>query len=207
MNLNTNKNRNLHGNVPDTCPAALLLVDVINDLNFPGNSNLLKVAPRLGQNIANLKVRCKKVGIPSIYANDNRDRWRSDFPAVLSHCMKPDAPGRELVKRLVPDESDYLVLKPKHSAFYATPLETLLSYLGVKTIILVGLTTNACVLMTAGEAYIRDLNLYVPPDCVAALDPKSHRNALHLVKESFDARTVPSKKIDLKKPVQGSVRG
>jgi nicotinamidase-related amidase len=61
----------------------------------------------------------------------------------------------------VPDESDYLVLKPKHSAFYATPLETLLSYLGVKTIILVGLTTNACVLMTAGEAYIRDLNLYV----------------------------------------------
>jgi nicotinamidase-related amidase len=207
MNLNINKNRNLHGNVPDTCPAALLLVDVINDLNFPGNSNLLKVAPRLGQNIANLKVRCKKVGIPSIYANDNRDRWRSDFSAVLSHCMKPDAPGRELVRKLLPDESDYLVLKPKHSAFHATPLDTLLSYLGVKTIILVGLTTNACVLMTAGETYIRDLNLYVPADCVAALDQRSHRDALHLMKRSFDARTVASKKIDLKRLAQGPDRG
>src|SRR3982074_946768 len=150
MNSNTHKNRNLHGNVPDMCPAALLLVDVINDLDFPRNSHLLKVAPRLRKNIAPLKLRCKKVGIPSIYANDNRDRWRSDFSAVLSHCMKPGAPGREFVKRLLPDETDYLVLKPKHSAFYATPLDTLLSYLGVKTIILVGLTTNACVLMTAG---------------------------------------------------------
>jgi nicotinamidase-related amidase len=206
MNSNTHKNRNLHGNAPDTCPAALLLVDVINDLDFPRNSNLLKVAPRLGQNIAALKMRCKKFGIPSIYANDNRDRWRSDFPAVLSHCTKPGAPGREFVKRLLPDETDYLVLKPKHSAIFATPLDTLLSYLGVKTIILVGLTTNACVLMTAGEAYIRDLSLYVPPDCVAALDHTSHRNALHLMRESFDASTVPSKNIDLKRLAQGSAR-
>src|SRR5260370_6760397 len=116
MNSNSHNNRKLHGSVPDTCQAALLLVDVINDLDFPRNSNLLKVAPRLGQNIADLKVRCKKVGIPSIYANDNRDRWRSDFSAVLSHCMKPDAPGRELVKRLLSDETDYLVLKPKQSS-------------------------------------------------------------------------------------------
>jgi hypothetical protein len=36
-------------------------------------------------------MRCKKVGIPSTYANDNHDRWRSDFSAVLSHCMKRDA--------------------------------------------------------------------------------------------------------------------
>jgi nicotinamidase-related amidase len=49
---------------------------------------------------------------------------------------------------------------------------------------------NACVLMTAGEAYIRDPNLYVPPDCVAALDDASHRNVLQLAQMSFNARTI-----------------
>jgi nicotinamidase-related amidase len=199
MNSNSQKNQNLHGNVPDTCQAALLLVDVINDLDFPGNSSLLKKPPRLGKNIADLKMRCKVAGIPSIYANDNRDKWRSDFSAVLSHCMQRDSPGRPFVGRLVPDEMDYIVLKPKHSAFYATPLDTLLSHLKVKTIILVGLATNACVLTTAGEAYVRDLNLYVPPDCVAALDDTSHRNALQLMNKSFNAKTILSKKINLRK--------
>ena len=206
MNPNTQKNRNLHGNVPNTSSCVLLLVDVINDLDFPGNSRLLKMALRLGRNIADLKMRCKKAGIPSIYANDNHDRWRSDFSAVLSHCTQRDSPGRPLVTWLVPDETDYVVLKPKHSAFYSTPLDTLLSYLRIRTIILVGLTTNSCVLMTAGETYVRDLNLYVPTDCVAALDNTSHRYALHLMKKSFNARTVPSKKIDLRKLAQDPAR-
>lgn len=206
MHPNTRKNRNLHGNVPDTSSCALLLVDVINDLDFPGNSRLLKMASRLGRNIADLKMRCKKAGIPSIYVNDNHKRWRSDFSEVLSHCMQQGSPGRPLVTRLVPDETDYLVLKPKHSAFYSTPLDTLLSYLGIQAIILVGLTTNACVLLTAREIYVRDLNLYVATDCVAALDNKSHKNALHLMRKSFDAKTVSSKRIDLRKLNQGRAR-
>jgi nicotinamidase-related amidase len=205
MNPNTQKNKNLHGNAPDTCAVALLLVDVINDLSFPGNSSLLKKASRLGKNIADLKMRCKKARIPAIYANDNRDRWSSDFSKVLSHCMHRGSPGRDFVTKLIPDDADYVVLKPKHSAFYATPLDTLLSYLEVKTIILAGLTTNACILMTAGEAYVRDLNIYVPSDCVAALDDMSHKNALQLMKEGFNAKTVPSKRIDLRKLVR-SVR-
>jgi nicotinamidase-related amidase len=202
MNPNTRKNQNLHGNTPDSCPVALLLIDVINDLDFPGNSRLLKKAPQLGKNIAELKMRCRKAGIPAIYANDNRGRWRSDFSKVLTHCTQRDSPGRTFVTRLIPDDTDYLVLKPKHSAFYATPLDTLLSYLEVKTVILVGLTTNACILMTAGEAYVRDLNIYVPPECVAALNDTTHKNALQLMKTSFNVKTVRGKQIDLRKLVR-----
>jgi|ERR1700730_9765010 len=64
---------------------------------------------------------------------------------VLKRCLRRDAPGRQLVKKVVPDAADYVVLKLKHSAFYATPLETLLSYMKAKAVILVGLTTDACI--------------------------------------------------------------
>lgn len=92
-----------------------------------------------------------------------------------------------------------MVLKPKHSAFYSTPLDTLLAYLKTKTVILAGLTTAACVLLTAGEIYVRDLGLFIPADCVAALSKADHRRALAIMRTSFQADSTLSKKLDLKK--------
>jgi isochorismate hydrolase len=119
------KRNDLHGNVPDHYPVALLLVDVLNDLDFPGGEKLLTKAPALGKNIGALKRRCRKVGIPAIYVNDNRGRWRSDASDLVKQCLSDDAPGRTLVEPLLPLPDDYIVLKPKHSAFYATPLDAL----------------------------------------------------------------------------------
>jgi nicotinamidase-related amidase len=192
-------NDDLHGNVPDSCPVALMLVDVINDLDFPDNGPLLKAAPALGERLAKLKARCAELGIPAIYVNDNRNRWRSDFPAVLDHCLEASSLGRTLVEKIVPGPRDYIVLKPKHSPFYNTPLDTVLAHLHAKTIILAGLTTNACILSAAGEIYIRDLNLFVPSDCVAALDPALHRKALAVMAKSYRAVTTPSNRLQLRR--------
>jgi nicotinamidase-related amidase len=195
MNRPVRKNEDLHGNAPDSCPVVLLLVDVLNDVDFTGNSRLLKSIRSLGKNIAALKKRCKDAGVPVIYVNDNRDKWRSDFSVVLAHCLRPDSPGCPMVSQLIPEASDYIVLKPKHSAFYATPLDTLFSYLKVKTVILAGLITNACILSTASELYVRDLDIYVPSDCVAAPIKRTHRYALELMKISFDVDTTSSTKL------------
>jgi nicotinamidase-related amidase len=192
-------NDDLHGNVPDSCPVALMLVDVINDLEFPNNRALLRAAPTLGQRIAKLKARCADVGIPTIYVNDNRNRWRSDFQAVLDHCLDASSLGRPLVEKLVPGPRDYIVLKPKHSPFYASPLEAILLHLHTTTVILTGLTTNACVLSAASDIYIRDLKLYVPSDCVAALDASLHRKALELMEVSYGAVTTPSSRLQLQR--------
>jgi len=198
------KNKDLHGNVPDNCSAALLLVDVLNDLDFPDNSALVKVAPLLAGNISRLKSKCKQAGIPAIYVNDNFGRWRSDLTAVLSNCLRPDSLGARMVAKIVPEADDYMVLKPKHSIFYATPLDTLLSYLKTKTIILTGLTTNACILISASEIYIRDLQLCVPSDCVAAQSMREHRNALQLMRKSFRADTTPSTQLNLRNLLRSS---
>jgi nicotinamidase-related amidase len=88
---------------------------------------------------------------------------------------------------LVPDEDDYFVLKPKHSGFFSTTLDTLLDYLGVKTLILTGLTGDNCVLFTAHDAYLRDFHLIVPSDCVASIDPAENSHALRQMQRLLKA--------------------
>lgn len=190
-------NDDLHGNAPDRSPVVLLLVDVINDLKFPKNENLVRECGELGKHIAALKRRCKKAEIPTIYVNDNRGKWRSDFSEVVRQCLHRSAPGRRMVKQLVPETPDYIVLKPKHSAFYATPLDVLLEYIGVQTVIIAGITTNACVMITASDVYVRDFRLLVPSDCVAALTDSEQRDALKLMEANFGADTTPSAQLDL----------
>ena len=187
----------LHGNVPDQSQVVLLLIDVINDLSFPDNKDLVRRSIALAKSIAKLKTRCKKVGIPAIYVNDNRGRWRSDISAVLRHCLRAQSPGRQMTKLLVPEPEDYIVLKPKHSPFYASPLQTILDYIGARVAIVAGVTTNACVLIAAGDLHVRDFQLFVPADCVAALTDREHRRSLDVMKNSFDADTTSSPRLNL----------
>ena len=151
-----------HGNAPDTSAAALLLIDVINDFDFPEADELLRFARPMAERIAELKDRSKKAGIPVLYVNDNFGRWRSDFKGQVEHCLKSEAKGRDIVELLQPDDDDYFVLKPKHSGFYASSLEVLLGFLGSRTLILTGVAGNICVLFTANDAYMRDYKLVVP---------------------------------------------
>jgi nicotinamidase-related amidase len=158
----------LHGSAPDHSAAALLLVDVINPLDFPEADDLLRLAVPAADRLAALKRRAAAAGVPTIYANDNFGRWRSDLNAVVERCLEPGCKGRPLAERLRPGPDDYFVLKPKHSAFFSTTLDTLLRYLGTRTVIVGGFAANICVLFTANDAYMRDLKLAVPADGVAS---------------------------------------
>jgi len=191
------KNPDLHGNAPDDAPVALVLIDVINDMEYPGGDELLVQARPMAERLAALKRRARAAGIPVIYANDNFGRWKSDFATLVRHCTEDDVRGRPVARLLVPDADDYFVLKPKHSAFFATPLETLLKYLGATTLILTGMTGDMCVLFTAADAFLRDLHLVVAEDCVASIDPEANRHALRHMARVMDADVRPSTTIDL----------
>src|SRR5262245_48344624 len=124
------KNPDLHGNVPEQSSVALLLIDVINDLEFAKGERLLPAALVMADAISRLKAQAQKAAIPAIYVNDNFGRWRSDFNVQVEHCLQSRR-GQHLVERLRPGEDDYFVLKPKHSGFFSTTLDTLLAYLEV----------------------------------------------------------------------------
>jgi nicotinamidase-related amidase len=191
------RNHDLHGNAPDTCAVALLLIDVINDLEFPRGRALAKTAVPAAARIAALKRRARKAGIPVIYANDNFGRWRSDFSEVVEHCLHDGVRGQPLAELLAPDREDYFVLKPKHSAFFSTTLATLLKYLKVERLVLAGFTGDACVLISAVDAYMRDFELFVPSDCTASKSPAENRRALAYMARALHADTRASARLNL----------
>jgi nicotinamidase-related amidase len=188
----------LYGNAPDHSPVAVLLIDVINDMEFDGGEKLAARARSIGPKLAALRQRARRARVPLIYANDNFGRWRSDFSAQVQHCMKDDVRGRPLAQMLRPAPDDYFVLKPKHSAFYQTCLEVLLEHLGVTTLILGGVSTDSCVAFTASDAYLRGYALRVLRDGCAAIDARFHRNALAHMQRALHAEVVSTSRVSLR---------
>jgi nicotinamidase-related amidase len=196
------KHDDLHGNVPDQCSVALVLIDVINDMEFDSGAALLENALPAARRLADLRRRAKDAGIPVIYVNDNFGKWRSDFRRQLGHVLEDGVRGQPVAELLRPDEKDYFVLKAKHSGFYDTQLDLLIDYLKVKTLILTGLTTDICVLFTASDAYMRDLEIIVPTDCVAAANKEHHDRALEHMERVLRVKTVLSTELDLSELVE-----
>jgi nicotinamidase-related amidase len=190
--------KDLHGSAPDKSPAALLLIDVINDFDFPEGEDLLRLALPVGENIARLKQRAKAAGIPSIYVNDNFGRWQSDFKKIVDHCLE-ESSGKAFVEKLLPEDDDYFILKPKHSGFYSTSLSLLLTHLGTKNLVLTGIAGNNCVLFTANDAYMRDFKIFVPADCIVSNTEEENRHALKQMENVLKADTKIATELDLEK--------
>ena len=189
------RNDDLNGSAPDKSKFALLLIDVINDFDFPEADQLLRFARSMARKLLRLKRRAKRAGVPVLYVNDNFGRWQSDFRRQVQHCLRADGRGHEIVRLLQPEEDDYFVLKPKHSGFFSTTLETLLRYLGSETLIITGLAGNFCVLFTANDAYMRDYDLIVPADCTASNSAAENREALTLMQKFLKADTRSSPRV------------
>jgi nicotinamidase-related amidase len=186
----------LYGSAPDNSDVAVLLIDVINDLEFEGGEQLLATALPAAKEIAHLKERAHQADVPTIYVNDNFGKWRSDFKKTVNHCLEDDVRGRPIAELLSPDDDDYFVLKPKHTGFFCTALDLLLEYLGAHTLVLVGFAGNNCVLFTANDAYMRDYRLVIPADCTASIKPADNENALRQMQQVLKADIRPSTEID-----------
>ena len=174
---------------------ALLLIDVVNDLAFPGSEALVERAEPMALRLAALKRRATAAGVPTVYVNDNFGQWRSDFQRTVAHCMAPTAPGARVSRRLRPTAKDYFVLKPKHSGFYDTTLETLLDEMRIRRVVLTGIAGNICVLFTANDAYMRGLKIFAPSDCIVSNTESDNEHALRQIETVLKGHTVPSTRL------------
>jgi nicotinamidase-related amidase len=184
--------------------AALLLIDVISHFEFEDGDRILRQALPIANNLATLKARANAARIPVIYVNDHFGDWHSEASRLLEFCLRPEAKGRAFVEAVRPGEQDYFVLKPFHSAFYQTPLETLLRHLEVTTLILAGLTTNSCITCTAHDANMREFKIFIPADCCAARTKQEHKGALEHLEQMANANIQSSEKIDFKRLLAAS---
>lgn len=176
---------------------ALIIIDMNNKMEFDGSKELLKHTEPIVQPLLNLKKRAKEAGIPTIYVNDNYGLWREDIERLIDECKKGN--GGKIVERFIPNQDDFFIIKPKHSAFFGTQLDILLHQLEVKNLILTGIAGDICVLFTAVDAYMREYNLWVPSDCLASETTQDNEAALRLIKRSTFANTNPSTDVKIEK--------
>jgi ureidoacrylate peracid hydrolase len=97
-------------------------------------------------------------------------------PFLLEAGFRLRDPGRDLIPEL--PRPDYELDKPSFSAFHGTPLELLLRSLDIDTVVLTGIVTHGGVEATARDAMIRDLEVVILEDCVAAFDEDLHLASL-----------------------------
>jgi nicotinamidase-related amidase len=173
----------------------LLVVDFITPLNFPGAERLASPALAAARATAALKQRLQQAQVPTIYANDNYGVWQSDFHSLVSTCLGlPGEPG-QIARLLYPQADDLTILKPRHSAFYASPLELLLREMEARELVICGLATDRCVQLTAADAFLREFRCRVPADCCAAETPEAHARALAYMGEVLKCDVRPSTEV------------
>jgi len=171
-----------------THPAtALLIIDMFSRFDFPGAAQLVPSAEAAASQIRRLRDRFDARQWPVIYANDNFSEWKQDFRQQVAQCVQDGGPAARIATMLSPTADHYFVLKPKHSAFLASPLPILLAKLGVRRLWLSGMTADSCVLATALDANAREFEVRVAPEAVAGL-PAPKRRAMALLANSGAAQ-------------------
>ena len=172
---------------------ALLLVDYMNPLAFDGAEQLAPKAIAAAKATFALKRRCRAARWPAIYANDNFGRWDSQFDEIVRLCIESGGAAASLAALLAPEPGDISILKPRHSAFYGTPLQFLLAERHAETLIVTGLTADSCVLFSALDAFLRNYRVWVPRDCVAAKTTGDRDRALAQMRDAAKVWTGPSR--------------
>lgn len=185
----------LRGESSHRSPVALLLIDVINPFAFEGAEELHRHALPAARRIRELRDLADEARWPVVYVNDNFGHWSSDFRATVELSRRARLGEGRIPQLLEPRDTDYFVLKPRHSGFYLTPLELLLQSLEARRIILTGFATNICVLYTAADAHMRGFEVVVPADCAAAEDEVIHRFALEEMERSCHARITTAEEL------------
>ena len=162
---------------------------MLNTLDFPEGDQLKRQALPIAKNILSLKKSFKQKKAAVIYVNDNFGKWHADWKQVFQICADKDSKGKDLAEILKPEEDDFFILKPRHSGFYNTNLETLLEDLQIKHLVITGIAGNICVLFTVNEAHMRGYDVWMPKNCVASNTKKENDFAIQQVSNSLKIRT------------------
>lgn len=176
---------------------ALLIIDMINPLDFAGAENLTSKALDVATVIASLRDQADDAEAPVVYVNDNYGHWRSDRNEIVEHCRAATPAAAQIISCLEPRKQDYFIIKPQFSGFYATNLPVLLPKIGVSQLILTGLAGDICVLFTAADAHMREYDLWAPSDAVASEHDERNAWALDIMRKSMGVETAPTTSLNI----------
>ena len=165
--------------------SALIVVDMLNSYEHPDADKLTKSVESALPQMQRAIERASEADVPTIYVNDNHGDWESSRDQLVKGAL--DGARPDLVEPILPGDDDLLIAKTRHSIFYASPLEYILSQEDVDRIVIAGQVTEQCILYSALDAYIRHLQVAVPRDAVAHIHEHLADAALELMEVNMDA--------------------
>jgi len=165
--------------------AAVLLIDMINPLDFAGAHEMRNAVLAVAASTRRLARAARRMGVCCIYVNDRFGATGGGFADLLLGAAASNHVARRVVDLLAPTADDVTLLKPQDSAFAGTELDRVLADRAVERLILTGIARDNAVFATAQDAYIRRFDLWIPPDCVASAatdQPAALRNLARTMK-------------------------
>ncbi len=180
----------------DPKETALLVIDMQNGFCHPEGTLArdgadISMMREILPNVRRLVEICRGRGIPDIWTiqehfAEDRSRELHKIPHHTAKRFRPPCLkgtwDAEIVDELKPliDERSHLIRKQKFSAFYNTNLEVLTRILGARTLIVSGVSSNACVETSLREAYMRDYDLLIVEDCIGGVARDLHACAVRV---------------------------
>ena len=168
--------------------SALIVVDMLNSYDHEDADQLVQSVERAIEPIGDLIARAKDEGVEIIYVNDNYGDWTSSQEELARNALEGKRP--DLVEAILPPEEADFVIKARHTIFYMTPLEYLLSQKEIGHLVLAGQVTEQCILYSALDAYVRHLDVTIPTDAVAHIHEDLADAALKMMERNMRAELV-----------------
>ncbi len=171
---------------------ALLIVDMVND--FVTGAIPCPRAKRIIPNIAKLAAAARTADVPVIYVNDAH--LPKDFELKIwgPHSMV-GTKGAQIIPELKAGKGDYVFGKQTYSAFYETPLDSVLRAHDVDNLVITGLHSNICCRHTSADAFFRGVQPILPEDGVDSLTQEAHEEGLRYIKEIYQGQIADAEKV------------
>ncbi|WP_366657461.1 isochorismatase family cysteine hydrolase [Fodinicurvata sp. EGI_FJ10296] len=170
----------------------------------PGLQRLIAGARRAGATVAHvgfLTLPDNASDSGPWLAQRRRSTWSSD-----TLCLQ-GSPGADFLAELTPAPGDLVISKFRYSAFAATPMDVLLRARGIRTVIITGVSTNACVESTLRYAMELSYYIVVPTDGVASWSQPLHDATLENVNHRFGLTPVINEILEIWKSSERTTRG
>lgn len=169
----------------DSQHAALIMIDMQNGFISPSSALCVAGAQASVPACAAVLHRARVLGMPVFhvrraYAADGSDvepvRYRAWLEGGRPLCAQGDDPFTlDPPDVLCVADGERLLVKSRFSAFFDTPLHSVLSREGVGTVVLIGTTTPNCIRSTCYDALSLNYNVVVVEDATSSRTPEVQR--------------------------------
>ena len=154
----------------------LLVIDVLNDFEHQEGDRLHDSFKERFEALRAALAKARADHIPVIFINDNHGDWTSDRRRLVQRALAGKAGSR--MQALVPLDDEPLLIKARYSAFDHTSLDLLLAELQAERLLLVGGSTEGCIVQSGIDAREHGYKVTILTTACMTADEERERTAL-----------------------------